>query len=202
MNLEESKTKENLLKAFAGESQAKNRYTFAAEIARQKNLPFLAKVFEFTASQEEAHAKVFYDFLKPAAGKEMTITASYPVDNIADIGEILRTSAANEANETDLYPEFAKVAEKEGFIEISDKFAKISEVENTHSKRYRCLLESWENNKTFKSDQPIRWMCLNCGYIFEGSTAPQSCPLCGEVQGYFVPCAFAPFTQQCERVKK
>lgn len=197
MNLSESQTKVNLLRAFAGESQARNRYTFAAEQAKQENLPVVEMVFKFTANQELAHAKVFYDFLKEMTGKNITIDGSYPVDIYGTTLELLRSSQHNEFEEFEpVYPDFGKIAAQEGFQQIGTKFSQIAKIEKTHGERFGMLADWLEQGKLFVSDVEEEWMCLNCGYIHKSSEAPKSCPVCNHPQGYFIRLALAPFTSK------
>lgn len=197
MNLSESKTKVNLLRAFAGESQARNRYTFAAEQAKQENLPVVEMVFKFTANQELAHAKVFYDFLKEMTGKNITIDGSYPVDIYGTSLELLRSSQHNEFEEFEpVYPDFGKIAAQEGFQQIGTKFNQIAKIEKTHGERFGMFADWLEQGKLFVSDVEEEWMCLNCGYIYKSSEAPKACPLCNHPQGYFIRLALAPFTSK------
>lgn len=197
MNLSESQTKVNLLRAFAGESQARNRYTFAAEQAKQENLPVVEMVFKFTANQELAHAKVFYDFLKEMTGKNITIDGSYPVDIYGTTLELLRSSQHNEFEEFEpVYPDFGKIAAQEGFQQIGTKFSQIAKIEKTHGERFGMFADWLEQGKLFVSDVEEEWMCLNCGYIHKSSEAPKSCPVCNHPQGYFIRLALAPFTSK------
>lgn len=197
MNLSESQTKVNLLRAFAGESQARNRYTFAAEQAKQENLPVVEMVFKFTANQELAHAKVFYDFLKEMTGKNITIDGSYPVDIYGTTLELLRSSQHNEFEEFEpVYPDFGKIAAQEGFQQIGEKFNRIAKIEKTHGERFGMFADWLEQGKLFVSDVEEEWMCLNCGYIHKSSEAPKSCPVCNHPQGYFIRLALAPFTSK------
>lgn len=196
MNLSESQTHKNLMRAFAGESQARNRYAFAALQAGKENLPMIEMVFNFTACQELAHAKIFYDFLKEMTGKKITIDGSYPVDIYGTTVEVLRASQKNEFEESEpIYPDFGKIAAKEGFQQIADKFNEISKIEKIHGERFGRLADLMEQGKLFVSDVEEEWMCLNCGYIHKSSEAPRACPVCSHKQGYFIRLALAPYTK-------
>lgn len=176
-------TEQNLLKAFAGESQAKNRYTFYAKKAREEGYEVIAKFFEETANNEEHHAKEFFKFLE---GGMVEITAAYPAGIIGTTAQNLLEAAEGEYDEwSDLYPEFAKVAEEEGFPKIAVKFRLIVAVEKDHEQRFRKLLEVLEAGEIFKKDDPQAWRCFKCGYVFKGKKAPEKCPICDHPQAYF-----------------
>jgi rubrerythrin len=178
-----TRTELNLLKAFAGESQAKNRYTFFAKKAKEEGYEQIAALFEETARQEETHAKQFFKFLE---GGMVEITAMYPAGKIGTTVENLLASAEGENEEwTDLYPEFAKIAEEEGFKKIATKFKAIAKVEAEHEKRYRKLLANIENGEVFKKKKKVRWVCRKCGFVHESENAPQNCPACDHPQAYF-----------------
>lgn len=178
-----TRTEQNLLKAFAGESQAKNRYTFFAKKAKEEGYEQIADLFEETARQEETHAKQFFKFLE---GGMVEITAMYPAGKIGTTVENLLASAEGENEEwTDLYPEFAKIAEEEGFKKIATKFKAIAKVEAEHEKRYRKLLANIENGEVFKKKKKVRWVCRKCGFVHESENAPQNCPACDHPQAYF-----------------
>ncbi|MBE6845864.1 MAG: rubrerythrin family protein [Ruminococcus sp.] len=195
MNLNESQTKINLMRAFAGESQARNRYTMAAEAAAQKNLPVIEAVFKFTAGQELEHAKIFYNFLKELAGQTIKIDGDYPVDVYDDVLKLLQTAHHNEMDEFDpVYPDFAAVANSEGFTQIGAKFKAIAEIEKTHAERFKLFAELMEQEKLFVSDVEEEWVCLNCGYVTKSSEAPKACPVCSHPQGYFIRIALSPYT--------
>ncbi len=187
MNFENSLTKENLMRAFAGESQAKNRYLFSADVAKQQNLHVIELVFKYTAGQEKAHAKVFFDYLKEVNGENVNVDAKYPVDNYTDIIQLLRSSEHNEFEEfSDAYKSFSEVAKSEGFTNISNTFDAIAKIEKTHSDRFGELARLMENNILFENDTEIAWICLNCGNIHYGKKAPGRCPVCHYPQGYFL----------------
>lgn len=185
-SLKDTKTAENLMKAFAGESQARNRYTYYASVAKKEGYVQIANLFMETAENEKEHAKRFLKFVVESLNGEMVeITASYP----ASLGDTKSNllSAANGENEewTELYPKFAQIAEEEGFDAVAVAFKKIAEVEKHHEARYRELLSNIEKDNIFKKDTVVQWKCNNCGYIHEGESAPQSCPACLHPQGYF-----------------
>jgi rubrerythrin len=178
-----TKTEKNLLAAFAGESQARNRYTYFAGAARKEGLEQIANIFIETAENEKEHAKVFFKYLE---GGEVEITAAYPAGVIGDAKKNLEAAAAGENMEwTTLYVDFAKVAEKEGFPEVARSFEQISKVEKFHEMRYRKLIKNIENNEIFKKKAAIKWHCINCGYIHEGPEAPKECPACKHPQAYY-----------------
>lgn len=185
-SLKGTKTAENLMKAFAGESQARNRYTYYASIAKKEGYVQISNLFTETAENEKEHAKRFFKFLNESLnGETVEINASYPValgDTKANL-----LAAANGENEewSDLYPEFARVADEEGFSDVAVLFRKIAEVEKHHEARYRKLLENIENGTAFKKDTVVSWKCNNCGYIYEGDSAPEVCPACVHPQGFF-----------------
>lgn len=178
-----SQTEQNLLKAFAGESQARNRYEMYAKIAKKEGYEQIAAIFAETAMNEIAHAKRFFRFLE---GGMVEITASYPAGVEGTTTENLLAAAEGENEEwTDLYPEFAKVAEEEGFKAVALAFRKIAEVEAEHEKRYRKLLENLEGDSVFKKEKKVRWKCRNCGYVHEGEKALERCPACLHPKAYF-----------------
>jgi rubrerythrin len=177
------KTYENLLKAIAGESMARNKYTFYAEIAMKEGLVWIAKVFEETADNERAHAQEELEKLNDKT--EMTNT--YDIHPLGKTLENLKNASAGEKYEFGtMYPNFEKIAREEGEKEIADLFKEISEVEEKHAERYDILTERLENGKLFKSENEIEWKCLNCGYIHKGTSAPEKCPLCQKPQGYYM----------------
>lgn len=182
-NLKGSKTEKNLLKSFAGESQARNRYTFFASVARKEGYIQIQRIFEETAANEKEHAEVFFKYLD---GGEVEITAAYPAGKIGTTEENLLAAAEGELLEWGtLYPDFEKVAREEGFDEIAESFEEIAEVEEEHEKRYRKLLENVKNGTVFKRDEEVEWHCLNCGYIHHGKEAPEVCPACNHPQSYY-----------------
>ncbi len=183
MELAGSRTEQNLLKSFAGESQARNRYDFFAKVAKQEGYEQIANIFLETALQEMQHAKRFFKFLE---GRMVEITATYPAGKIGTTAENLKASAEGENEEwTELYPEFARIAKEEGFNEIAAAWTLIAKVEAEHEKRYRKLLHNLENHIVFKKDGKVFWKCLKCGYVHEGESAPMKCPACLHPQAYF-----------------
>ena len=182
-DLKGTQTEKNLLASFAGESQARNRYMFAAKVARKEGYIQIAALFEETAENEEQHAKRFFKFL-PGGGCE--ITASYPSGVIGTTAENLAAAAAGENEEwTELYPHFADVAKQEGFPKIAAAFRHIAKVEQEHEDRFRKLLANIESDQVFTKDGETRWKCRNCGYVHEGESAPDMCPACLHEQKYF-----------------
>jgi len=182
-SLKGTKTEKNLLAAFAGESQARNRYTYFASQAKKEGLEQISWIFQDTADNEKEHAKRFFKFLE---GGEAEITASYPAGKIGTTAENLKAAAAGENFEhTTLYPGFAKVAEEEGFKEVAACFKAVSVAETGHEKRYRTLLSNIEQSQVFKKNETKKWRCRNCGYIHEGAQAPEQCPACLHPQAYY-----------------
>jgi len=178
-----SKTDENLLKSFAGESQARNRYTYFASVARKEGFEQIAAIFEETADNEKEHAKVFFKHMK---GGDVTIEASYPAGKIGTTTENLLAAAEGEKMEWGtLYPNFEKIAREEGFKDVAESFKEIAEVEMQHEKRYRKLLENVKKNTVFKKDKVVKWKCRNCGYVHEGKEAPDQCPACKHPQSFY-----------------
>jgi len=183
MKLKGTQTEKNLLTAFAGESQARNRYTYAASKARKVGFVQMADIFEETADQEKEHAKRLFKFLK---GGEVEIAAAFPAGVIGSTAENLEAAAGGEHYEwTDMYPGFAKTAREEGFDEIAKVFEAIAVAEKQHEKRYLGLLENIKNDRVFKKDKPVVWRCRNCGYLHEGTEAPALCPACAHAQAHF-----------------
>ncbi len=183
MDLKGSKTEKNLLTAFAGESQARNRYTYFASQAKKEGYEQIAAIFEETANHEKEHAKRLFQFLE---GGEVEITASFPAGVIGTTLENLKEAAKGENYEnTKMYPEFARVAREEGFDDIAIVFEAIAKAEKLHERRYRALIENIEKNKVFKKDTKVSWKCRNCGYVHEGEEAPGMCPSCAHPQAYF-----------------
>ncbi len=181
--LKGSETEKNLLKAFAGESQARNRYTYFSNVAKAEGFEQIAGIFEETANNEREHAEVFFKHLE---GGDVEITAAYPAGRIGKTGENLLAAAEGEKMEWGtLYPAFEKVARKEGFDKIAESFKEIAEVEERHEARYRKLLANVEAGKVFKKDKATLWKCRNCGYIHEGAEAPKVCPACKHPQSYY-----------------
>jgi rubrerythrin len=178
-----TQTEQNLLKAFAGESQARNRYTFFASEAKKAGFEQISAIFLETAENEKEHAKIFFKHLE---GGMVEITATYPAGIIGKTAENLLEAADGEKLEWGtLYPEFEKIAKEEGFKEIADSFKQIGEVEEKHEKRYRKLLENVKRNSVFKKEKVVKWKCRNCGYVHEGKEAPEQCPACKHPQAYY-----------------
>ena len=183
MSIKGSQTEQNLLKAFAGESQARNRYTFFASKARKDGFEQIAAFFEETAAQEKEHAKLFFKFLE---GGMVEITATFPAGVIGSTAENLLAAAEGEHEEWDLlYPEFARIAEEECLTKIATAFKLVATVEARHEERYRRLLQNIENDEVFKRPEKETWVCRNCGYVHHGKEAPDMCPCCLHPQSYF-----------------
>ena len=182
------------MRAFAGESQARSRYLFAAGLAKRQNLQVIEAVFTFTANQEQAHAKVFYDLLAPSAGENIRVDGNYPVDLSSSVAELLRMAQHNEYQEHRVeYANFSKAAYEEGFSEIGKTFEMIADVEKTHGDRFGRFADALEQEKLFVSDVEVQWMCLNCGRIINATMAPAACPVCRHPQGYFLRLELTPF---------
>ena len=194
MELKESVTRENLLRAFAGESQARNRYTFAASAMKKKDLEVLQLVFLYTAGQEKEHAEVFYDHLKQAGCANIDITAGYPVDCTEEPLELLKLAAEHEMDEYEsAYPAFGDQAEEEGFPAIAAAFRQIAKIEKVHAERFKRFAQLLEQGKLFVSDVDTAWICLNCGHVHHGRQAPVKCPVCQHSQGYFIRLELSPY---------
>ena len=183
MNLKNSRTEKNLLTAFAGESQARNRYTYFASTAKKEGMVQIANIFAETADQEKEHAKRLFKFLE---GGEVEISAAFPAGVIGGTAENLKAAAGGEKYEwSTMYPDFAKIAREEGFDVIADAFEAIAVAEKQHEKRYLGLLKNVEAGTVFKKDKPVVWRCLNCGYLHTGTEAPDPCPACDHPQAHF-----------------
>lgn len=182
-SIKSSRTEQNLLKAFAGESQARNRYEYFAKVAKSEGYEQIASIFQLTADQEKQHAKKFFKFLE---GGDLEITAYYPAGIIGTTAENLKAAAMGENEEwTKIYPEFAEIAKEEGFMAISTAFKLIARVEAEHEKRYQKLLVNIENNTVFTKEEKVKWVCRNCGYVHEGEKALENCPACQHPKAYF-----------------
>jgi len=182
-SLKGTETEKNLLKSFAGESQARNRYWYFASAAKKEGFEQISAIFLETAENEKEHAKVFFKHLE---GGEVEITASYPAGVIGSTEENLLAAAEGELMEWGtLYPNFADVADSEGFGEVATSFREIGKVEAWHEKRYRALLDNVKTGKVFKRDTPQKWFCRNCGYVHEGTEAPAICPACLHPQSFY-----------------
>ena len=184
-SLKGTRTEQNLLKAFAGESQARNRYEFFASAARKEGYEQIGAIFQKTASQEKEHAKQFFKFLE---GGAVEITAAYPAGKIGTTAENLKAAASGENEEwTALYAAFADTAKQEGFPEVAAAFKSIARVEAEHEKRYLKLLKNLDEGTVFQKAEKVRWTCRNCGYVHEGTKAPEVCPACQHPQAYYEP---------------
>ncbi len=183
MALKNSKTEKNILTAFAGESQARNRYTYFGAQAKKEGFVQIADIFEETANQEREHAKRLFKLLE---GGDVVVEAAFPAGVIGKTIENLKASAGGENHEwTDMYPSFAKIAQEEGFNDIADIFLAIAAAEKQHEKRFLGVAKNIEAGTVFKKDTPVVWRCRNCGYVHEGTDAVQVCPACNHPQSYF-----------------
>lgn len=185
MSLIGTETEKNLLKTFAGESQARNRYTYWASVAKKEGYRQISEIFEETANQEREHAKRMFKFLE--SGEAIEITANYPAGKMGTSTlENLKMAAAGENEEwSELYPQFADIAEKEGFVDIANMYRCIAVAEKQHDKRFTDLAANIENSTVFKKDEPTTWRCMNCGYIHIGTEAVDKCPACLHSQAHF-----------------
>lgn len=178
-----TQTEQNLLKAFAGESQARNRYTYFASQARKEGYEQISHVFVETAENEKEHAKIFFKYLE---GGDAEILATYPAGIISDTKSNLEAAANGENLEwTTIYSDFSKTAQGEGFPEVANSFDQIAKVEKFHESRYRKLINSISNREVFEKKSPVKWHCINCGYVYEGNEAPKECPACKHPQAYY-----------------
>jgi rubrerythrin len=186
------------MRAFAGESQARNRYDFAAAKCKTSGYWFLYNIFTLTANQEKEHAEIFYNLLKPENGQNIPVDdAAYPVNNEDDVVALLKAAVHNETEEAkDSYPKFAQVAKDEGFDDIAYAFEMIGKIEQMHADRFDCFAKLLEKSALFKGNEDTEWLCLNCGHIHKGVTAPKSCPVCKHAQGYFVPFKYYHFVEK------
>lgn len=188
MEFRESRTYVNLMRAFAGESQARNRYNIAASIARKEGLQIIEAIFNYTADQERAHAKVFYEFLKDASGENIAIEGTYPVDLHDSTLKLLRAAQHNENEEwEDVYRNFGLIAKEEGFDRIARAFENIAKIERVHAERFGRYADALENGILFKRDEETGWFCTNCGHIHMGREAPEICIVCNHPRGFFIP---------------
>ena len=182
-SLKGTQTERNLLAAFAGESQARNRYTFSASVARKEGYEQIANIFIETAGNEKEHAEIFFKYLE---GGDVEITAAYPAGIVGDTRTNLEAAADGEKFEwSKLYADMEKVAREEGFADIATSFKEIAEVEEFHEKRYRKLAQNVARGEVFKRSTPVKWHCTNCGYVHEGSEAPELCPACKHARSYY-----------------
>ncbi|MCI9362286.1 MAG: rubrerythrin family protein [Hungatella sp.] len=194
LDFKTSETAKNLMRAFAGESQARNRYTFAAGIAKEEKLPVIEAVFQFTADQEKEHAEIFYNYLKDLTGETIHVDGGYPVDISQKTLDLLKSARHNEYEEHDVvYQAFGDKAREEGFEEIGRIFHQIAEIEKVHGDRFGMFADLIGRQQLFVSDITTGWMCLNCGHVLQGTKAPQICPVCKHEQGYFVRLEMAPY---------
>lgn len=194
VNFADSVTKENLMRAFAGESQARNRYTFAASQAKKNGLQVISAIFAFTADQEKEHAEIFYQHLQELSGSTIFIDGGYPVDISDTIADLLTRAQHNEYEEHDsVYQAFGETAKKEGYDRIAASFLQIAEIEKVHGDRFGRYAQLIREGKLFVSDVEEEWMCLNCGLVFKGKEAPQFCPVCHHDRGYFIRFELAPY---------
>ena len=183
MEFKGSQTEKNLMTAFAGESQARNKYTYYAGVARKAGLEQISAIFLETADNEKEHAKIYFQLLK---GGEVPIAAAYPAHLSDNTVENLQAAAAGEQYEwTTMYQNFAQIAKDEGFTEAHQAFTQVAKVEKEHEKRYRALIDNLGKGKVFKKDQAVKWHCRNCGYVVEGKEAPPMCPACKHPQAYY-----------------
>ena len=190
----DSQTKINLMKAFAGESQARNRYTFAAEEAREQGLFAISDVFLFTADQERAHADRFYDLLKSLSGETVDICGSFPIDKQDTMEGLLDAAQHNEYEEVDdVYIAFGNTAKEEGFFEVASAFLQIAKIEKIHGDRFGRISEMLKDGSYFETPESQKWMCLNCGNVHSGKKVPGVCPVCRRDKGYFIPLELAPY---------
>lgn len=200
VDFKNSETKDNLMRAFAGESQARNRYTFAAAQAKKEKLQVIEAVFTYTANQEKEHAEIFYNHLKELAGETIHVDGGYPVDLTEDVAGLLRMAQHNEYEEHDpVYKDFGKKAEEEGFMKVANSFFKIAEIEKVHGDRFGRFAELMEKDQLFKAEEKTSWICLNCGYIYESEAAPAKCPVCEHDRGYFIRLGMSPYEGKQEK---
>lgn len=191
-----SETKDNLMRAFAGESQARNRYTFAAGQANREKQQAIAKLFIYTANQEKEHAEIFYNYLKELGGETIHVDGGYPVDITDNLAELLRMAQHNEYEEhDDVYKNFGDKAKEEGFLNVANAFHMIAKIEKMHGDRFGRFAEWLEENKLHVSDVKTGWICLNCGHVYEGQVMTEQCPVCQHDKGYFIRLELSPFTE-------
>ena len=194
VTFEQSQTRLNLMRAFAGESQARNRYTFAASAADKQHLHVVASAFRYTADQEKEHAEVFYNLLSGLNGETLHVDGGYPVNISTSVSDLLRDARHNETEEWEtVYPDFARIARDEGFSRIGDTFANIAEIERSHAIRFGQFATALEENTLFRAEEPVAWLCQNCGHIHIGVEAPKACEVCHHDQGYFIRLELTPF---------
>ena len=188
MDLKDSKTKVNLMRAYAGESQARNRYSFAQQKLTEQKQFVAADLFKWTANQEKEHARIFYEHLQKGGVEQTEIQAAYPVDkDSCDMVCLFQSAAEHEFKENEqIYPEFARIAREEGFSQIAQDFENIASIEKSHGERFRRFAQLQSEDRLYSSDESVIWVCTNCGYILEGTQVPQNCPVCHGEQGYYI----------------
>ena len=194
IDFKESKTRENLMRAFAGESQARNRYTFAASAAKKEGFPVIQAVFQFTANQEKEHAELFYKFLQEMTGDTIHIDGGYPVDTYDRTLDLLKAARHNEFEEYEnVYKQFGDIALDEGFDRVGQVFHMVADIEKTHGDRFDLFAGLLERGQLFASEVETGWVCLNCGYVYHGTFAPKYCPVCEHEQGWFIRMELTPY---------
>lgn len=188
IDFSKSQTRLNLMKAFAGESQARERYTIAASFAAKNDLYVIKKLFLDIADQEKEHGEIFYSFLKPFSGENIQFSADYPVDLFDSVLEYLKKASNNEMDEyDDVYKNFSRIAMEEGFSDIAQKFSSIANIEKTHCEKFKKVAQLLENNELFNSKNGNgKWVCSQCGNVYEGSSVPAICPVCGHSRGFYI----------------
>lgn len=192
--LKTSETAKNLMRAFAGESQARNRYTFAASAAKKEGFPVIQAVFQFTANQEKEHAELFYKFLQEMTGDTIHIDGGYPVDTYDRTLDLLKAARHNEFEEYEnVYKQFGDIALDEGFDRVGQVFHMVADIEKTHGDRFDLFAGLLEMGQLFASEVETGWVCLNCGYVYHGTFAPKYCPVCEHEQGWFIRMELTPY---------
>ncbi len=195
MDFCQTQTAAALMRAFAGESQAHMRYTLAAKLARQQELPILQQVFHFTAKQEQTHAQLLMECMQQHGLTEQEITAAYPIDPKDDLAVILDASQQHENSEADeIYPAFAQTAAAEGFSHEAELFRQLAEIERSHAERFGMFAQMLRDGTLFRESAQTMWLCMNCGHLHFGTEPPQTCPVCSAVQGYAIRRSIAPYT--------
>ena len=194
MDLKESATLKNLMRAFSGETQAWARYTFAAAAARNQGFPALERLFRYTAEQEKEHAEILWKLLQSGGVGTVPSPGDYPVDLQTEMLSLLRRAAEHERSEAgEVYPAFAKTADGEGFPDIALRFRQLADIERLHGQRFQSFADALTQGTLFRSESPVQWICLNCGHVYTGAEPPASCPVCAHEKGYFVPMELSPF---------
>lgn len=192
--LKTSETAKNLMRAFAGESQARNRHTFAASAAKKEGFPVIQAVFQFTANQEKEHAELFYKFLQEMTGDTIHIDGGYPVDTYDRTLDLLKAARHNEFEEYEnVYKQFGDIALDEGFDRVGQVFHMVADIEKTHGDRFDLFAGLLERGQLFASEVETGWVCLNCGYVYHGTFAPKYCPVCEHEQGWFIRMELTPY---------